>query len=385
MFTACSECNDFDGVDILVVVDNSASMVEEQQILATGFFTLINQLVVPTENWDYEAATGVRVAIVSSDMGLQYGDDGEVPEFEKDVDTCPNSRLKGDNGAFETETPDSVVLDSNRIQCDPDGGQCPDDDWSCAEHYCEAPEGRSQAEVDCTEVPEDSKWAYSTPSGELAKTVACMAQLGNQGCGVEQQLKAGVAALSREDQASFVRDNNLLAVIVISDEEDCSIMNGDLFESDEWEDSQNTACNYPEENERSFLYDVGHFRKQLVEIKDGKEYAVLFAAIVGVPNGDDSPCEGKGDEIPDCLSDDRMQFEVKTFSEGKYEYEHFKPACERTVGDTVVTSARPGRRYVKLAQRFGCLGYVYSICNDDWSDAMREIAATIAECIAVVV
>ena len=180
--------------------------------------------------------------------------------------------------------------------------------------------------------------------------------------------------------------------MVVSDEEDCSIEDPALFSTPEWDIQSpnfNTACEIPASNE-DYLFDVAHFRDKLIEIKGGRESAVVFAAIVGVPNGEGSPCQGTGDEISGCLDDPDMEYVLTEFTYiddngGTGTYSHFRPACERKDGDTTVTSARPGRRYVKLAQEFGCAGYVYSICNDDWSEAMREIARIIAKCIVVVV
>lgn len=53
------------------------------------------------------------------------------------------------------------------------------------------------------------------------------------------------------------------------------------------------------------------------------------------------------------------------------------PACTREEDDEEVTRAWPGRRFVELAELFGERGYVYSICNGDWSPAMSELAAMI--------
>jgi hypothetical protein len=53
------------------------------------------------------------------------------------------------------------------------------------------------------------------------------------------------------------------------------------------------------------------------------------------------------------------------------------PACVREEGNTEVTRAWPARRFVELAQSFGDRGYVYSICNADWSPAMSELAQLI--------
>jgi hypothetical protein len=98
-----------------------------------------------------------------------------------------------------------------------------------------------------------------------------------------------------------------------------------------------------------------------------------------------SPCQGTGDSIGACLQDPLMQYVPTQFTDANGNtYTHFAPACERTnAGGVLVTSARPGRRYVKVAQEFGCASYVYSICNEDWSEAMLEIARLIATCLVV--
>jgi hypothetical protein len=237
-------------------------------------------------------------------------------------------------------------------------------------------------------------WAEHTkaaPNADLVEQVSCLAQLGTAGCGIEQQLQAGIRALERDDQVQFTRDNYLLAVIVVSDEEDCSIKDEGLFQTDEWLEvngqprgSINIACNYPASNEENYLFSPQHFYDKIVGLKGGNRASVVFAAIVGVPNEAGSPCQGSGDEITACLDHPSMQYNLQQYEVGGTTITHFVPACVRQSGDTLVTEARPGRRYVKLAQEFGCAGYVYSICNDDWSQAMTEIARMIVKCIDVV-
>jgi hypothetical protein len=380
---ACEECAGFEGADILVVVDNSISMLEEQAILATGFFTLINSLVTPTADWEHDPADNVRVGIVSSDMGLQYGRDGDYYSGTYDVAGCVE---RGDDGVFQSSEPSEVIVASGQISCDDDGAQCPSADWTCEGGWCVAPDDLDEYSVDCPGSPGD--WTETSADNDLAVHVACMAQLGNEGCGAEQQLIAGVRALTRSGQTDFIRDNHLLAVIAVSDEEDCSIESDGLFSTPEWTGrDKNTACNLPSENANNYLFSIGYLHDELVNLKGGQDYAVLFAAIVGVPTGADSPCQGLGSELDDCLSDSRMQYAVRTFTDeaSQTEYRHFEPACEREENGVLVTSARPGRRFVRLAQEFGCMSYVYSICNRDWSEAMSEIARLIAQCIEVVV
>ncbi len=377
----CAECMRMDGADLLVIVDNSSSMLQEQEILATGFYTLINSLVNPTEDWEYDAANDVRVGVVSTDIGLQWGEDGEMGEER------PGCEDEGDNAAFMTAMPEEITVESHQIKCDVGSNQCPDG-WDCTGGTCVAPGGAESGQVPCTPLGGDP-WTEHIPDAtnlDLVKQVSCLAQLGNEGCGIEQQLQAGIKALERSDQVGFVRDNYLLATIVVSDEEDCSIRDNGLFATDEWQDPEhrgtiNTACNYPAENEENFLFPPQYFYDKLVGLKGGVRSAVVFAAIVGVPSGAGSPCQGRGDEISGCLDDASMQFNIQEYQIGEDTIEHFVPACTREVGGELVTEARPGRRFVQLAQEFGCAGYVYSICNEDWSQAMSEIARMIVKCI----
>jgi hypothetical protein len=362
-------------------------MVEEQEILATSFYTLVNSLAKPVEDPEWEAPPieNLRVAVVTSDMGLQWGEDGSTQGSPGDVPTCSG---KGDDGEFQGIKVDSIDVASGVIKCDPDGDQCPTDQWSCESHLCMAPGGDG-----ATQCPSMSgSFAETTAddtNADFATQVCCLAQAGKDGCGVEQQLEASVRSLTRSDQDDFLVDTHVLAVIVVSDEEDCSISDNGLFATPEFENNTagglfNTACNLPASNEEDFLFDTGRYKEKLVGLKENPE-GVFFAAIVGVPIGDSGGCEGLGSELGDCLENDEMQLKVENFVTPEGDpYKHFAPACIRSEGAVEVTSARPGRRYVKVAEDFGKKGIVYSICNADWSEAMKEIAEMIVECIAPV-
>ena len=394
----------FDGVDLLVVVDNSSSMAEEQEILATGFFTLINSLTRPLKSpgadWEYPEVENMRVAVVSSDMGLQYGENGLISNLSGLVDSCEDA--KGDDGAF-LPTPANVTtvnVQSNVIACEVENGvstQCPNG-WTCnaanedVPGVCVAPPGsvNNIATVNCDRPigqatpnnPNPALYAEttSTETGynpDLTVQVACLAKQGTDGCGVEQQLEAAVRGLKKNP--GFLVETHLLAVVIVSDEEDCSIEDEALFQTKEWESGAegllNISCNYPDAN-LEYLFEPGRYHEQMVELKNAAS-AVIFAGIVGVPPG--SQCEGQGDQLGGCLDHEKMKIDLDTFetSDG-YEYTHFKPACVRKEGEVEITSARPGRRYVQVAEDFGANAYIYSICNPDWSPAMKNIAAIIA-------
>ncbi|MCP4603220.1 MAG: hypothetical protein GY847_22345 [Proteobacteria bacterium] len=395
----------FDGVDLLVVVDNSGSMEQEQEILSTGFFTLVNSLVKPIQgpDWNFPPVVNMRVAVVSTNLGLQYGADHSTKGFpygDTVVTSCTDKAKKGDDGVFQTDMDGIIEVNSGEISCADNGNQCPSDDWSCADGKCISPSGDKEP-VNCLELASGKKWAETSENDsnpDLASQLACLGKLGTGGCGMEQQLESSVVALSRsETQKNFMKESHLLAVLIVSDEEDCSIRDKGLFSTDEWESGTrmsddaasgllNTACNLPADNEEQYLFPTTRYYKQLVALKKDQPKAVIFAAIVGVPpdgegEGEESICQGRGNDLSTCLGDPDMelQVEVQETDEGQ-SFKHFAPACERTDdNDNTITSARPGRRYVQVAQEFTSNGYVYSICNADWSPAMKEIARVIAE------
>lgn len=392
----------FDGVDLLVVVDNSGSMAEEQAILSTGFFTLVNSLTKPLLNdptWTYPAVDNMRVAVVSSDLGLSYGENRETAQSPSGVRSCES--LQGDNGNFLLSTELNIDVADNEIKCEAatadgdGGGQCPVE-FTCGNFdpatnigFCLAPGGVRT--VACPPMAADPGYA-STITGafnpDLTTQVACMGKQGIEGCGFEQQLEAAVVGLSTH--AEFIQDTHLLAVLVVSDEEDCSIQNPALFQTTEWltPQLQNTACNISPENEAN-LFPTTRYAEQFKALKGGLGNAVIFAAIVGVPLDADSieagqpECEGLGTEVAECLDNTSMIISSQEFTDAATggTYIHFAPSCVRDnpTSGTRITEARPGRRFVAVAQEFQQNSFVYSICNADWSPAMRSIAEIIAK------
>ncbi len=71
-------------------------------------------------------------------------------------------------------------------------------------------------------------------SGTLTETFARMARVGDSGCGMEQPFKAARLALSSAE--GFLRDDALLLVVFVTDEDDCSARDSMLF-SDPYADA----------------------------------------------------------------------------------------------------------------------------------------------------
>lgn len=373
----------YDGVDLLIVLDNSGSMAEEQKILATQFFPIINKLTRPVQGdpgWSFPAVENMKVALVTSDMGLQYGDNGDISLSPTGVSTCDNP--VGDNGSLRRSTEMNINIQNGVIECVPLADQCPDGFECSNDGYCVADSGIGT--VTCP--PSDAdvlSTAATAPNSEIATQTACLAIQGTEGCGFEQPLEAMVRGL--EVHPGFVEDNHILAVVVVSDEEDCSISNPGLFQTVEWNTPQlmNTACNITAANE-SNLFDPSRYHDALVAVKDGLDEALVFSAIVGVPIGGEVACEGTGAEIAasGCLNRNEMKMSAMEFQDSisGTSYTHFEPACTRKDASSgaTITEARPGRRFVKTAEDFGADGMVHSICNDDWSEALLSTGEAIA-------
>jgi len=163
-------------LDVLFVVDNSNSMAEEQQSLASAFPSFMNTLLL------YGLKLDLRVGVISTDLGAgNYG----IPSCETAL---------GDGGKLQTKP---------RIA----GCSVPADPFISVV-------GTS------TNVPDDM----------VNDAFACIVQLGTGGCGFEQPLGAALRAIDGVSNPGFPRQGSALAVVVISDEDDCTAVNTQLYD-----------------------------------------------------------------------------------------------------------------------------------------------------------
>lgn len=169
-------------VDLLFVIDNSNSMLVNQQNLRANFSKMIDAL--RSDKLD-GALPNVRIGIVSTDVGIGANV----------IASCP---LGGDQG--------KLIRDSHGNSC-----ALPSDPWIS---YSQEKGLPAQTNIkDCQgDAIECVKQGFS-----------CMADLGVGGCGIESPLEAARRALLPDVNPGFRRESALLAVIFITDEDDCSI------------------------------------------------------------------------------------------------------------------------------------------------------------------
>ena len=213
--------------------------------LAALLDSLTKPVVSQTDSTISLPKTNMRVAVVTSDLGLQWGD-GEVGGNTVDVPTCTDV---GDDAEFAIESDSSLP--------------------------------------ECENLVTGSPWLETgfIPNDDIAGPASCRVQQGTDGCEVGQPLRAMVKAL--ENHPEFLVLSHLLVVFVVSDREDCSIESSDLFQTENWLSGTDAylsvACNYPAENE-SHLFEPRHFYEQLIALKGGDPDLVPVA-----PEG---PAEG---------------------------------------------------------------------------------------------
>jgi len=305
-------------VDILVVVDNSMSMAEEQANLARSFPALLREIL---EGTDRVRVDDVHVGVVSTDMGTggyDVGGGGCTDPVDGDdgiLQHEPNPSVSGCDAAYSSylsyaaEAPDSVAMDM------------------------------------------------------LSRDFGCIVTLGIDGCAFEQPLKAGKRALvDHRDgaNAGFLRPDSLLVVLFLTDEEDCSVAPGGERIFDPVDPSLGCICrrcsHHPELKEPVETY-VEAFRSLRA---DPDRFIAAF--LVGVPEHED--CLGLGSEIPGCLDHPGMAYAVDPVSGTR-----LVPTCVTSTGE-----AYPGRRFVQVAQALGQGAIVGSICTADFEPFMHDLA-----------
>jgi hypothetical protein len=90
---------------------------------------------------------------------------------------------------------------------------------------------QNEAQGPGCEAPADP-WISPENVSDPASSFACIAMLGDQGCGFEQPLEAMHRAVSEAVNPGFIRPDAGLAVVILTTEDDCSARVPELFDED---------------------------------------------------------------------------------------------------------------------------------------------------------
>jgi hypothetical protein len=209
-----------DALDILVVMDNSGSMGEEQVEATYALPELLNGLDQQGVDW--------RLAVTTTDNGNPW---------------CPAGSTTPEGGSFvfsscQTRLGDFVFgndVDVQELACD---------------NLCFVSDEQLEAQPTFTDFDGLAKprpW-LQREAGQLnvaandifpEDAIRCLLPQGINGCGFEQPLESMWKALARtqdptEPEAGFLRNDASLLVVIITDETDCShrIDHDDIFEAE---------------------------------------------------------------------------------------------------------------------------------------------------------
>ena len=177
-------------LDLLFVIDDSPSMADKQANLADNFPKFIDVLrSIPG------GLPSVHIGVVTSDMGTQ----GPPPMTGPSIGggaagTCAD---KGKDGTLQKSAAANDVFISDLVDPTKPSGRNPNYTGDLA-----------------------------TVFGDLAKAA------GARGCGFEQHLGAMQRALGNTANANFLRPTAYLGIIIIADEDDCSLADYHLLADD---------------------------------------------------------------------------------------------------------------------------------------------------------
>jgi hypothetical protein len=184
-------------VDLLFMIDNSPSMAPKQAELRNRFPQLIKAL-------DTFAAQGnpasYHIGVVNSDLG--------AGPYTLNQGQCHPG---GDGAKLQTAPAASAVL--------PMGVSCTNFALSGGAHY-----------IDYNQLNNTTNF---TGVPDVATAFTCISSVGDAGCGFEHQMEATYRALhdAITENANFLRADAILAVVFVTDEDDCSApATSDLFD-----------------------------------------------------------------------------------------------------------------------------------------------------------
>ncbi|MCA9580646.1 MAG: hypothetical protein KC416_02555 [Myxococcales bacterium] len=360
-----------DKVDFLFVIDNSTSMAEEQAKLKDQLPRLVKTLATgdidEDGNADFKPVKDLRIGVITTDMG--------VGGFS-DKTGC--SADDGDGGRLITRSaPDA---DDRPTVGDPP--------MICG------PNGYGNNETFVSFVPAND----AGKEDAFADKVSCVAVAGIGGCGFEQQLEAPLKALTPSssditfvgstkglgETNNFVRDDSLLVILMITDEEACSAADPEVSKWDSTtyplpEADLNIRCSefpqalYPVEVDGDVT--KSRYVQGLLALREDNPGLLVFGAIVGIPEDlVPSSAERVKDVADTILEDSRMQYEIDRSGS----IPALKPSCfAGSDGD-----AAPPRRIVQVAKGLDELNAsvtLQSICQDSFKPALDAIIRKIAD------
>ena len=327
-------------LDLLLVVDDSSSMEDEQRALRREIPRLIRILTTGDVNddglRDLERLEDLHVGVIRSDMGT-----GPYTSSQ-----CPGGR--GEDGVLQQT---SGVVPG--VACE-----------SAYPPFVAFPEQSAE---------------------DVAIAAQCLATVGTEGCSFEQPLEALLKALTPSTagpifaegrvghgdgaNVGFLREDAVLVVVLLTDEDDCSSPDDRLYQIDGGPFPGPFLDDDPVSNPTPLLdrrcasyrdaqYPAERYAEGLLALPTR---GVVLAAVVGMPVAASAAFQRDGD-FGVLLGDRSMQERPDPDAPAS-----LVAACTRAEG-TLTSSATPARRIVRVAEALHAGGgqvVLESICRAD--------------------
>jgi hypothetical protein len=357
-------------LDVIFMIDNSKSMDDFQAVLARNLQSFMEPLeTLPGGPPD------LHLGIVSSSMGAS--------RFGPNIPGCGPETLQSDDGAFQT---------------------APRNPAGCARGALRSPEEKFiKANVAGNN--------FADPQSTVAEVFSCMAYLGATGCGFEHQLFAIQRALERADDPNdarnggFLREDAYLAIVMLTNEDDCSAPSSNLFDdsqtknSDMWGGLQTGyrcvefgyLCNgqRPPRNitgptplgsctsaeDKGELLSVKAMAEFVKQFKPDDPGKIFVAALLG-PTDTTDP---RGDVFAEL-----EPMAVRTRDNTLEMQPRIGHSCTQPFTDpsgrTVTLFGDPGIRLAEFVREFGPQGLIRNVCDvDGYDESMSQIAQTLSK------
>jgi hypothetical protein len=314
-------------LDVLFVIDNSASTADNQAVLGENFTAMVTAL----DNLP-AGRPNLHVGVVNTTVDLG------VPTFN--TEGCPSP------------DPDDNGLLRGTVGVGASAG-------------CPTPSGNNYI----VDLADGSGRVTNYPStAQLPDVMACIGAVGTEGCGFTAPLEAMKRALDGTNPANagFLRDGAALLVVIVADRDDCSAAPALFALADEPPSALRCAqygytCDQPISamspatytgcvpRTGSYLYDAASYAAFLATIKNPAQTAVAVIA------GDPASTITTGPR-PSPASSDALVVQ---------------PSCTATVNGTAGTSAQPADCIVSFASAFANEGF-FTVCSADYRPALTS-------------
>lgn len=374
-------------LDVLFVIDNSGSMASEQVKLAREIPRMV-QVLTSGDRWagrESEVPAGLSekarrfTPVKSLHLGVVSTNFGGMLEPTGTQEAILSCAGLGDEGKLLSDT--TIAVEGVTAK----GGEFPN---FARGDVVLAPDPACALPVQ----PRYQSFGADGGQAEVGTAFSCMARVGVRGCPFEQPLESmwnALAPASRKGELyefaggakgqgdrfndGFVREDAALAVVVLTDEDDCSITDRGhaLFGLDEQAREEygdlNLRC-FRNAGDSNLVRAAERYRQGLLSLKPKDPRRVVFTAIAGIPR--------------DAIASGSAPAAILELPEMQYAEDPVAPGLPRIVCSaddaTRPEDAYPARRLVNLAGLMQEAALLESICAPSYAPVVDRLVNKIA-------